>query len=223
MNTTARRARTAPDATTTSSGDSPDGREADDALLELREALVDDLDEGFAQLVRTHQAVAYAVALRTTGQRADAEDLVAESFLRAYRALRGYDTTRLRELQPRAWLLTIVVNTRRNQVRDAARRPRADGGELPERASTERSVEDRAQDGETSDELAAQLARLSEAQRTAVVLRHVVDLPIDEVAEVLGCPPGTAKSHVSRGLSRLRDLMTPPDGAHTAATSRSNP
>ncbi|GAA4929163.1 RNA polymerase sigma-70 factor (ECF subfamily) [Actinomycetospora succinea] len=220
MNTTARRAHSAPDATT---ADPAGGREADDAIVELREALVYDLDEGFARLVGAHQAVAYSVALRTTGHRADAEDLLAESLLRAYRALRGYDATRLRELQPRPWLLTIVVNTRRNQVRDAARRPRADGAEPPDRPSTERSVEDRAQDAETSDELAAQLARLTDVQRTAVVLRHVVDLPIDEVAEVLGCPPGTAKSHVSRGLSRLRALMTPPDGVHTAATSRSNP
>jgi RNA polymerase sigma-70 factor (ECF subfamily) len=39
-----------------------------------------------------------------------------------------------------------------------------------------------------------------------VVLRHVADLPIAEVASVLGCPPGTAKSHVSRGLRRLREL-----------------
>src|SRR6185312_6305842 len=59
---------------------------------------------------------------------------------------------------------------------------------------------------ETSRELAALLDLLPDRQRVAVVLRHVADLPIAEVASVLGCPPGTAKSHVSCGLRRLREL-----------------
>jgi Sigma-70, region 4 len=58
--------------------------------------------------------------------------------------------------------------------------------------------------------VAARLPRaadlLPDRQRVAVVLRHVADLPIAEVASVLGCPPGTAKSHMSRGLRRLREL-----------------
>jgi RNA polymerase sigma-70 factor (ECF subfamily) len=56
-------------------------------------------------------------------------------------------------------------------------------------------------------ELGAALARLPEVQRTAVVLRHVVGLGTGEVAEVLGVAEGTAKSHVSRGLARLRPLV----------------
>jgi len=51
------------------------------------------------------------------------------------------------------------------------------------------------------------LPRRRGRERTAVVLRHVTDLPLTEVAEVLGCPVGTAKSHVSRGLARLRTLI----------------
>ena len=51
------------------------------------------------------------------------------------------------------------------------------------------------------------LGRLPEAQRTAVVLRHVEGVPTSEIAEILGCPEGTAKSHVSRGLRRLRALL----------------
>jgi RNA polymerase sigma-70 factor (ECF subfamily) len=109
----------------------------------------------------------------------------------------------------RPWLLTILRNTARNAVRDAARRPGpppafepvdepaddAGPAELAERAGTRR-------------ELGAALAELPEVQRSAVVLRHVVGLATSEVAQVLGCKEGTAKSHVSRGLQRLRVLLT---------------
>lgn len=170
-------------------------------------ALVHDLDDGFAELVRTYQGLVFAVALRTTGHRADAEDLAAEALLRAYRSLADHDRTWLRGLVPRPWLLTIVVNTRRNQVRDAARRPRTEGATVPDEPVPGPSVEERAEHAETTGQLAALLARLPETQRTAVVLRHVTDLPLSEVAEILGCPVGTAKSHVSRGLARLRTLI----------------
>jgi RNA polymerase sigma-70 factor (ECF subfamily) len=176
-------------------------------------ALVDDLDDGFAELVRTYQGLVFAVALRTTGHRADAEDLAAEALLRAYRSLAEHDTAWVAGLAPRPWLLTIVVNTRRNQVRDAARRPRTDGDAVPEEPVPGPSVEERAEHTEVTGRLAALLARLPETQRTAVVLRHVTDLPLTEVAEVLGCPVGTAKSHVSRGLARLRTLIDDPSGA----------
>ncbi|GAA4916767.1 RNA polymerase sigma-70 factor (ECF subfamily) [Actinomycetospora succinea] len=177
-------------------------------------ALAEGLDVGFAELYRAYHGVVFAVALRTTGHRADAEDLAAESLLRAYRALSGYDARRIRALSPRPWLLTIVLNTRRNQVRDAARRPRGADGEVPERPVPGPTVEEHAEHRETGEHLAASLAQLTDTQRHAVVLRHVADLPIGEVAEVLGCPVGTAKSHVSRGLTRLRACIE--NGAGTA-------
>ena len=174
-----------------------------------------DLDAAFARLVAEHSGVVFSVALRLCGQPADAEDLAADTFLRAYRALRGYDAARRAGIDARPWLLRIVVNTRRNQVRDAARRPRAGDGELPERPAPGPSVEEHAENADLGGALGDLLARLPETQRTAVVLRHVVDLPVDEVAAVLGCPTGTAKSHVSRGLARLRTLA---GGTPTPAT-----
>lgn len=190
-----------------------------DPAVMVRAALVDDLDAGFAVLMRTYATVVYSVALRTTGGPADAEDLSSETFLRAYRALRGYDHVRLAVLVPRPWLLSIVINTRRNQVRDAARRPRAAGDELPERPAAGPSVEDQAQNSALADELGPLLEQLPDAQRAAVVLRHVVDLPVGEVATILGCPTGTAKSHISRGLHRLRELIDEPDPDRPALAS----
>jgi DNA-directed RNA polymerase specialized sigma24 family protein len=128
--------------------------------------LAADLDAGFAALFAAHQDVLFGTALRICGRWADAEDLTAAAFLRAFRALSGYDL----------------------EARGA-------------------SAEAQAERHETSRELAALLGRLPDRQRVAVVLRYVADLPIAEVASVLGCPPGTAKSHVSRGLRRLRELQ----------------
>jgi len=175
---------------------------------DLRQALVADLDAGFADLVRVHERVVYSVALRLTRGTADAEDLAAEAFLRAYRALCRYDEARIEGLRLRPWLLAILRNTARNAARDASRRPAPPPAFDPvEESSDAPGVEERAEQHETQRALGAVLAELPEVQRTAVVLRHVVGMPTSEVAEVLGCPEGTAKSHISRGLTRLRALL----------------
>ena len=122
-------------------------------------------------------------------------------FLRAYRALRGYDAARIREMRTRPWLLTILRNTARNAARDAARRPGPPPAfEPPEPAITGPGVEQRVEDALMQREWGRLLGLLPEAQRVAVVLRHVEDLPTREIADILGCREGTAKSHVSRGL-----------------------
>lgn len=188
--------------------------EAHEEAQVLLVRLADDLDAGFGDLMRAYQQVVYSVALRTSGQPFDAEDLAAEAFLRAYRALRGYDRERILALRPRAWLLTIVLNTWRNWVRDLSRRPR----QIPLGAHADPpigglSVEEMTEHHEALHELSGLVGRLPEPQRIAIVLRHVVGLPIAEVAVVMGCPQGTAKSHVSRGLQRLRTLCKAPSAA----------
>ncbi|WP_020668760.1 RNA polymerase sigma factor [Amycolatopsis nigrescens] len=177
------------------------------ARAALCAGLAEDLDQGFAELVRAYERVVYSVALRVSGRPAEAEDLAAEAFLRAYRALRGYRRDRIMALQPRSWLLTILLNTWRNTVRTASRRPsQVPLDELAEPAQPGPGVEDLAESMESRRELGALVAQLPEAQRIAVVLRHVEGLPTSEVAAVLRCPEGTAKSHISRGLRRLRTL-----------------
>ena len=192
----------------------------------LRQALVDDLDAGFAALVRRHQGFLLGVARRTTGHAADAEDVTAEAFLRAYRALRTYEPTRIAALDLRAWLVTVLLNVRRNEVRAAARRPRIGDGTPADRPSTDPSP---AEQGDP--DLARALADLPPVQRSAVVLRHVADLAVPDVAAALGCGEGTARSHVSRGLARLRAALGPdtdPDtdtgpGPDTGPLPRSTP
>lgn len=175
---------------------------------DLARRLGDDVEAAFPDVVAAYQHAVFTTALRVSGCQEDAADIAAEAFLRAYAALRAYPPERLGQLQLRPWLLTIVLNLLRNEARSAGRRPAqvgleawdpvADGGEGPE---------DHAQRHDGQSRLGALLSELPDTQRTAVVLRHVVGLPYAEMAVVMGCPEGTAKSHVARGLDRLRALL----------------
>ncbi|ADD41236.1 RNA polymerase sigma factor [Stackebrandtia nassauensis] len=175
----------------------------------VAEALAKDLDHGYQTLYGEYRGVVFSTALRLAGRWADAEDIAAEAFLRAYRALLGYDTDRRASLRTRAWLLTIVMNVWRNRVRTLARKPPPGPIEdAPEPVDPSETVEETAERHDTGAQLARLLTVLPHRQREAVVLRHVVDLPIDEIAEILDIPQGTVKSHISRGLSRLRAEVT---------------
>lgn len=174
----------------------------------LAERLAEDLDAAFPDLLD-----AYGGAVATTARRAcaagdGADDLTAETFLRAWVALRGYEPARIAALDLRPWLLTICLNQARNDRRRASRRPRTApfDGAAPGRGPYSPSPEDVAVRRDGAGALGALLARLPEPQRVAVVLRHVVGCSAAEIASVLGCAEGTARSHVSRGLERLRTL-----------------
>lgn len=180
------------------------------AERDLAERLCLDLDAAFAEVVRDHERAVFTTALRVSGRAADAQDLAAETFLRAYSALRGYGPGRIRGLRMRPWLITICLNHWRNQLRRASRRPRPEplSETLADAESTplQEGPEEGAARSDDRQRLASLLQELAPNQRVAVVLRHVVGLSYAEVAEVLRCPQGTAKSHVSRGVDRLRTL-----------------
>lgn len=185
-----------------------DTRDAEPVLVApILVTLSRDLDGGFVELFSAYRRLVFSVAVRVSGQWAEAEDLTAEAFLRAYRALRGYPPERILALQPRAWLVTILLNVWRNHTRGALRRPATvDLTSVTEPVDPRADVTAAIERRETGQLLAGQLAQLPEQQRIAVVLRHVNDLSITEIAAVMGCPQGTVKSHISRGLRRLREL-----------------
>lgn len=186
-----------------------------DGIVEpVSELLAEDLDGGFTELVRVHARAVHAYLFRVTGSAADADDLGQETFLRAYTALRDYPPQRRRELKARTWLITIAANVWRNHVRSRTRRPEsvvrvedaaaawADGSPGPEESAA--TADDRRR-------LVAALSALPERHRESVVLRHVIGLSYAEVAEVQGCPVGTAKAQVSRGVVGLRQLLAGQD------------
>jgi RNA polymerase sigma-70 factor (ECF subfamily) len=130
------------------------------------------------------------------GDHQEAEDLTQETFIRAYRALGEFDRARFDELRLLPWLWTIALNLGRNHLRNRSRRPTF--------------VEMADQGVEETPDLKAWDARftaLSANQRTAVILRHVVGMGINEISETTGRPEGTVKADIHRGLSRLKLVM----------------
>jgi RNA polymerase sigma-70 factor (ECF subfamily) len=172
----------------------------EDAALAGR--LAADLDASFEDLVRAHQDRLFTIAWRIGGDRHDAEELVQDCFVRAYRALETYPAPRIRELRLRGWLTTILLNAGRNR----ARVRRVPTTELAFDPGAEPAADPigRREERETWARL---LAGLTPAQRIAVVLRHVDGLSYAEIAAATGRPEGTVKAHVHRGLAALRTAL----------------
>lgn len=185
----------------------------------LNARLARNVDAAFPKLVAAHADGLFSGVRRLAPSHADAEDLVQETFVRAYRALLSYEADRINELRLRPWLWTIALNLCRSEARRRSRRV----GEVDLEAAigTAAASDDTAVDAVTSTMEGVwrrRLALLSVAQRDAVVLRHVVDLPYADIAEVTGRPLGTSKADVHRGLERLRQIMA----AEQADTDRTD-
>ena len=156
-------------------------------------------EERFAAFVRARGEHHLRMAVLLTGHRQEAEDLVQASLVKLYRAWPRLDTS----AGPDAYLRRIIVNTRRSWWR-ARWRQETPVAEIPDTAPA---------DGDPADRIAlgAQvrqaLARLPRQQRAALVLRYCEDLPEAEVAALLGCSPGTVKTHAHRGLRALRESI----------------
>jgi RNA polymerase sigma factor (sigma-70 family) len=179
-----------------------------DIQPELPDRLARDLDGAFEELVRGHERLVFGLALRVVGDRADAEEVAQDTFERAYHALAGYEVERVAAMRLRPWLAQIALNLARNRLR---RRPPparsledGDGQPLAVAAPADADPAQVAERGQERELLVGLLAALPRPYREAVVLRHVEGLPYAEVAEVLGRPVGTVKTHVHRGVRQLR-------------------
>jgi RNA polymerase sigma-70 factor (ECF subfamily) len=177
----------------------------------LINALAADLDRSFEALVTAHQDRVYSIALRMLGDPRDAEEAAQDTFVRAYRALAGYDAARIRELRLRGWLATIVLNLCRSRIGRrvaAGQRPlsldAAPPGTIEPVANEAGSPAANALLSDAASRWAALLLTLPPAYRSAVVLRHVDGLSYPEVATALDRPEGTVKAQVHRGLALLR-------------------
>jgi RNA polymerase sigma factor (sigma-70 family) len=175
----------------------------------LSRLLAEDVDARFEQIVREHAAAVVTLARRISGVAGD--DVAQDALTRALRALRAMPAEEVAALQVRPWLLTITRNTAYNQHRTRRRRPQVVGEPTTEVVSPAERPDAVAERHETGDDLRAALDRLAPAQRDAVVLRHVLDLSSKETAEILGWNENTLKSHLARGLRRLRQELEPAD------------
>jgi RNA polymerase sigma-70 factor (ECF subfamily) len=143
----------------------------------------------------------YATACHLTRNPHDAEDLVQETYLRAYRAFDGSTPG----TNIRAWLYTILYRVRTDSFRRASRSPKT--VELTDEGPAVPPPQDALASG--GEDLTRALQALPEAFRTAVVLRDVEDLSYQEIADVLEVPIGTVMSRIHRGRSLLRASLQP--------------
>ncbi len=164
----------------------------------------------FNLLVLRHQDAAYSLALRFLGVPQAAEDVTQEAFIRAYRGIDRFQGTRFR-----AWLLSIVANAARDELRRQRRRPAQSldaARDDPERpdidpADPGPSPETSALSGELRRLLEGALRDLPDDWRLVVVMADIHGLSYEEIAQATGVPVGTVKSRLSRARGRLRDVL----------------
>ena len=169
----------------------------------------------FAELAMPYMSPLYSAALRMTRNPSDAEDLVQETYLRAYRGFGGFrEGTNLK-----AWLYRILTNTFINQYRAKKRRPdqvdlddvedfyifRRLGG--LEAADAERTAETEALESMPDDEVKQALESIPEQFRMAVILADIEGFSYKEIAEILDVPIGTVMSRIHRGRRQLQKLL----------------
>lgn len=156
-------------------------------------------EERFEAEALPHLRSLYGTAYRMTHNAHDAEDLVQETYLRAYRAFDRY--------QPgtniRAWLFTILHRARTDSFRKSSRSPQT--VELADMEPAVPPPQDALASG--GEDLARAVAALPEVFRVAVVLRDVEDLSYQEIARALEVPVGTVMSRIHRGRSLLRAAL----------------
>ena len=172
-----------------------------------RPSRVNDDARAFLDATLPHLDVIYRVARHSSRDHHHAEDLVQETYLRAYTAFAGHRGT-----STRAWLVTICLNLARSEGRRRARRVAETV--LPagcEPADLEVRVPEAALANIERRSVSQALARLPEEQRLAIVLMDLAGHSASEVAEMLGCPRNTVLSRAFRGRQRLASLLVEED------------
>jgi RNA polymerase sigma-70 factor (ECF subfamily) len=169
----------------------------------------------FADLAMEYMPALYSAAVRMTRNRADAEDLVQETYLRAYRGFGGFqEGTNLK-----AWLFRILTNAYINSYRAKQRRPQEADLEdvedlylyhhLPsvEQATRGRSAESDVLERISDGEVKAAIESLPEQYRLPVYLADVEGFAYKEIAEMLDIPIGTVMSRLHRGRKGLEKRL----------------
>ncbi len=164
--------------------------------------------EEFEREALVHLDTLYNVAVRLCGNSSDADDLVQDTVMKAFRAWDKYEPG----TNCRAWLLTIMRNTFINQYRRESRRPSAVHYDSVEDSSVFEAVQDRDPEGSffrfiVDAEVKQAIQDLPEEFRVPVVLSDVEGMSYAEIAEILGVPVGTVKSRLFRGRRRLQQRL----------------
>jgi RNA polymerase sigma-70 factor, ECF subfamily len=181
---------------------------------ELLAEFIDGSEEAFTELMHRHEDRIFSLAMRMTGNRADALDATQETFIQAFRKasrFRGESTFG-------TWLWRIGTNACHDVLRKRKRAP------VPEE---ELAIDEVAPGTPRLDdtiatrlELGDALARLSDEYREAVVMHDIGGIPYEEIAALTDVSIGTVKSRISRGRKRLAGLLEQASGSRTSKDMR---
>jgi RNA polymerase sigma-70 factor (ECF subfamily) len=168
--------------------------------------------DAFRLLVERHSRSVFRLAYRLTGNEQDAEDVVQEAFLRAYRQLEKYDG----RASFHTWLYRIAANYAldllRSSKRMSRRKDEKDLTMLDNIPAPEPSADRAVFSSQLQKRLATAMAALSEQERTAFVLRHFEGHSIDEIGEALGVGESATKNSIFRAVQKLRRALEPLTG-----------
>lgn len=181
--------------------------------LRLIDSLRDGSEAAYEELIRRFQQPVYALALRLLDDQGEACDVVQEVFLKVFRKIGNFRS----ESSLKTWIYRITVNEAHNARRwfFRHRRREVELDHTPEQARDwkeiiadgSRSPYDVALDREQHLMIEAALEQINPIFREAVVLRDIMDLSYEEIAEVIGVSLGTVKSRILRGREALRDKL----------------
>jgi RNA polymerase sigma-70 factor, ECF subfamily len=172
--------------------------------LAIRKAQRGDHD-AFRSLVERHTQAVFRLAWRITGNTVDAEDMVQETFLRAWKQLGKFDG----RAAFGTWVHRIAANCSLDHIRSRKGKGEADDDPLAYLAHGGPSPERLAQSAEITGILIPALDELTDMERAAFILRHYEGLPILEISRVLGVETGAAKHSVFRAVQKLRRALEP--------------
>jgi RNA polymerase sigma-70 factor (ECF subfamily) len=179
-------------------------RQAAESVVKTDIELVNEVKAGsrsaFTELVRRHQRGLLRIVLRMTRELPLAEDIVQETFIKAYEKMNMFEG----RSSFKSWLYQVGLNTAKNRFRS---RP-------PEEFSTDvlqggvsASSESDLVKGDVARSLRAQVDLLPERQRVAITLRVFEDLSFKEIAQIMNCPYDTAKANYRHALLKLRETF----------------
>lgn len=156
--------------------------------------------EAFGTLVKRYDRAVYHLAFRTLRDQEEARDVTQEAFFKAYRSLRTF--------KPGAkfstWIFSIAYHACCDRL---SRRKRYSNDELPERADPSTGPEAAAIAGDEARRLRAAIEALPEKYRSVITLYHLQGRQYEEIAQVLGIPMGTVKTHLFRAKEQLRRML----------------
>ncbi len=162
--------------------------------------------EAFRVLVEQHSRTVFRVAYRMTGNEQDAEDAVQETFLRAFRQIRRFDS----RAKFSTWICRIAMNCSLDLLRARRRRHESEDFPMPDDAAGgQPSPERLALSHQIQQKLSAAMAELSSDERAAFVLRHFEGVSVGEIAQVLGHSNGATRHSVFRAVQKLRRALEP--------------